>query len=170
MNIHVPYTNLRDDTKAALDLHAIARGHTVTYVDVSGSESAMWEMWRDLWAQGDDIVVVEHDIVIHEEVLPRFEDCPNVWCANPYPYAFGNSDPYHGTGCVRFRAALTVEFPDLWERVGQRKGPKHPQRHWCSLDGWSQLELWPRNYRQCHHTPAVGHVDPTNSHGCLGNF
>lgn len=168
MKIVVPFTNLRDETVEALHRHAA--GHDVHYVHVGDRDEQMWEMWRDLWAAGEDVVVVEHDIVIHERVLPEFEACPEQWCTFGYPYAFGNANPYHGTGCVRFRSELIAAVPDLWDRVAVREGPHHPYKHWCSLDGFSQLELWPLGYSNHRHEPPVGHVDPSNSHGCLGTF
>jgi hypothetical protein len=168
MRIIVPYVTLNPQTVDALDQHA--NGVPVSYIDVSSDDEALWRLWKQIWADQEDTIVVEHDIVIHSRVVPELEECPTPWCTFGYPYPYGNSDPYHGTGCVRFRAALMANEHDLWDRVGARSGPKHPQRHWCSLDGFSHLELWPRGYVQCKHSPPVGHADQSNSHGCMGTF
>ena len=168
MKIVVPYTRLRDETVAALAEHAV--GHSVVFQDVSGSDEAMWEMWAALWREREDVVVVEHDIVVHAAVVPEFAACAEPWCTFAYPYAFGNDNPYHGTGCVRFRGELMEAVPDLWARVAAKDGPHHPPKHWCSLDGFSQLELWQHGFKNHRHEPPVGHVDPSNSHGCLGTF
>lgn len=167
MKIVVPYVDLRDETVEALSAHA--GGHDIHYVDVSDSDAAMWETWQWVWEAREDVLWVEHDIEIHEHVIPQVSECPEPWCTFAYPYAFGNSDPYHGTGCVRVRAELMRAVPDLWRRVAARSGPHHPEKHWCSLDGFMQIELSP-NYVQHKHDPPVGHVDVANSHGCLGTF
>jgi hypothetical protein len=166
LRVICPYTNLKDETKKALKRYA----PQVEFVDVSGSESALWEMWHELWKDCRDTLVVEHDIVIHEDVVASLSACGELWCTYGYPYAFGTGNPYHGTGCVRFRGELMAEFPDLWDLVGKMSGPHHPQKHWCSLDGYSQVTLWAAEYHSHQHDPACKHLDPGNSHGCLGQF
>jgi hypothetical protein len=166
LRVVCPYTNLRKETREALERYA----PQVEFVDVSSDEQALWRLWKEVWADCQDTVFVEHDIVIHEGVIPAFENCKDVWCTFAYPYAFGNNDPYHGTGCVRFRAELMADFPDLWDIVGKMSGPHHPPGHWCSLDGYSQVTLWAAEYHSHQHDPACKHLDPGNSHGCLGQF
>jgi hypothetical protein len=170
VKVIVPYTNLRLETASALEEYGYERGHAMMMRDVSGSEDALWHLWKEAWAEREDFAFVEHDIVIHEGVIPSFEGCHEPWCTFAYPYAYGSGNPYHGTGCVRFRAQLMRDFPTLIDEIGELEGPKHPKRHWCSIDGFMQITLWRRNYRQHHHDPPVGHVDTSNSHGCLGTF
>ena len=48
--------------------------------------------WRELSARWDgtrDLVVIEHDIVIHDRVIPQFAACPAPWCEFPYFYGGG---------------------------------------------------------------------------------
>lgn len=168
VRIIVPYTDLQPETVEAV--RANSHGHAIHYVDVSGGDSEMWETWQWVWRRPEDTLLVEHDIAIHNDVIWQVEACDEPWCTFAYPYNFGNSDPYHGTGCVRFRRELMERVPDLWDRVGLREGPHHPPKHWCSLDGFSQLELGALGYRQCKHEPPVKHLDESNSHGCLGTF
>jgi hypothetical protein len=129
--VYVPYVWIQPETRAALEEHAA--GHEVTFVYVGGSDSAMWEMYDRLWREERQrgFVVVEHDIVIHGDVLPQFERCSERWCTFAYPYAFGNANPYHGTGCVRWSANLIATVPLLWKNVAQRSAENHPQKHWC---------------------------------------
>lgn len=168
MKIICPYTQLHDATVDALSEHAA--GHDVRYVHVGDHDEQLFEVWQDVWAAREDVIWVEHDIKIHAGVIPGFEACEFPWCAFAYPYPYGNSNPYFGTGCARFRGELMAAFPDMIDRVGERFGPHHPPRHWCSIDGFQQLELAGRGYLQHHHHPPVAHLDASNSHGCLGTF
>lgn len=164
MRIYVPYTRLRDETRDALEQHA--SGHEIRYVDVSGGDEAMWEMYAAAWAEGETFAVVEHDIMIHDRVLPAFEQCPSLWCSFAYPYA--HLPAYCGTGCVRFRAELLAAYPELWEHVALCEAPPaHGFRHWCTLDGFSQTQLCQAGFLMCRHMDPVTHLDPSNSHGCL---
>ena len=170
MRVVVPFTRLRAETVAALEMHAV--GHQVEYRDVSKDDEAFWRLWKEIWADGETFAIIEHDIVIHETVLEQFDGCGEPWCTFGYPYEiFKNmSEPYHGTGCTRFRAEVMQAIPDLWDTVAEREGLFHPRRHWCSLDGFSQLELWQAGFHGHRHEPMVGHVDPSISHDCRAGF
>ena len=162
----LPYTEVNEETRAAVAGNTDPR--YVEMVKLERTES-YWELWDRLWRGARDFIIVEHDIVIHEEVLPQFRACREPWCTFGYPYAFGPA-PYHGTGCVRFRAEMMEAVPDLIEAVGRRSGTHHPPRHWCSIDGFMQTELWARGYHGHQHHPPVGHLSTTCSHDCLGTF
>ena len=163
MKIVVPYTRLRDETVEALREHA--DGHDIHFVDVSDHDEQLYELWRDLWAACEDVLVVEHDIRIHSGTLPEFAGCPKPWCSFGYTYAhFG---VYHGTGCVRIRGSLMAQHPRVIIEAGQHDGPKHPPRHWCSLDAYMQHELHRRGIEQHRHEPAVEHLGVGVSHGCV---
>lgn len=131
-----------------------------------GDDDAYWRLLAALWASGDDFAIVEQDIVPHEDVFDEFRACSEPWCTFGYEYFVGGD--YHGSGCVRFRARLTGNEPDLMLAVAQYANDKHPARHWCSLDAFTQHELYRRGYEAHHHHPSVGHLDPTVSHGCIG--
>jgi len=163
MRIVVPYTRLRDETVEAV--RAFSHSHPIHYVYVGDHDEQLFEIWQWIWDAQEDTVVVEHDIVIGPDTITGFEACPELWCAHSYRYSiFGD---YAGTGCVRFRGELMEKTPDLWHRVGLHSGPHHPPRHWCSLDGYAQLELSAYGHRQCKHEPSVTHLDESNSHGCV---
>lgn len=166
MKIVVPHTRarLRDETVEALRAH-MRDSDTVEFVDVSGHDLQLWETWQWAWQAREDVIWVEHDIVIGPDTIPGFEACQDEWCAHGYEYAhFG---VYAGTGCVRFRASLMRAFPDLWDQVGRCAGRKHPPKHWCSLDAFSKVILSQQGYRQHLHEPAVAHLGVGVSHGCL---
>src|ERR1035438_8742777 len=73
-----------------------------------------WEVLRDIWAKGEDFVVIEHDVVCHPDVLAQFDACPEPWCA------FGYSNMCHEEcreawrnqlGATRFRAEGMAKCP-----------------------------------------------------------
>jgi len=161
----VPYTNLRDETRDSVLRYA----PDARFVYL-GDDEAYWRLVSGLWREQRDYIIVEHDIVIHEDAISQFEACPEPWCTFGYPYFLGDA-PYHGTGCVRWRAEAMRAMPDLLEVVGEMSGPHHPQRHWCSLDGFSQATIWARSdFRAHHHDPPVGHTDTAASHTCQATF
>lgn len=172
MRIVVPYVGegLAGETVVALAAHARDGLDRIRFVELTDDE-AYWRLLHELWAEQRDVVLVEQDIVIHEGVLDGFDRCTNPWCTHGYRYEIyaGFSD-YHGAGCVRWRAELMAAHPDLLDVVATRFGPRHPAKHWCSLDAFTQLELQARGVQQCKHQPPVGHTSVTPSHDCAQTF
>lgn len=83
--------------------------------DVSGDPHAYWRLMRDVWADGEAFVVIEHDVVCRPDVIESFESCPCDWGTFPY------SDMCHWEcqeawadmlGCTRFSADLIAAVPD----------------------------------------------------------
>lgn len=76
-----------------------------------------YDYWRELarrWDGSDDLVVIEHDIVIHDQVIPQFAACGSPWCTFPYFYG-PDHDPsrvvYETPGCAKFSADCQRRFP-----------------------------------------------------------
>lgn len=163
MNTVVPYVlgKLRHQTAAAVLKHA----PDARFVPLpAGDDEAYWRLWGDVWASGEDTVVIEQDIVPTAEVFRGFRECPEPWCAHAYEYAsFGL---YAGTGCVRFRGELTRRLPGLIDQAGEMSNDQHPPRHWCTLDQWIQTLLTQHGERMCRHQLLVQHLDTAVSHGC----
>lgn len=133
------------------------------FIDSTDDES-YWRFWSDLWAVGESVIVVEHDIVPSGDALAELVTCDGDWCAQPYPYFVG---AYHGLGCVKFTSELMRQTPNLWERVAGMSDPGHPPKHWCRLDGWSQQVLNQSGLVMCRHQTLVGHGNSDKpSHGC----
>lgn len=115
--IVVPFIKLHPATEAALEPY----GDRVQYVEVS-DYGAYWELFSSLWARGDDFIVIEHDIEPRPDTIESFDACPAWWCTAPYPYrerpgsAWGTEnvvEAWGSLGCVRFRAELIREVPEL---------------------------------------------------------
>lgn len=158
MRVIVPFTNVSEQTREALDGRA-------EYIDVSASPESYFYLLKKLWEDAQDFCIVEQDIVVGPNTIEDFERCPEPWCLSPYPY-IGQAE-YQGLGCMRFRHAFMKVYPDLLEVVGTQEIADHPQKHWCTLDAGVQRELWRRDAPGvCVHNP-VYHLHMSPTHACF---
>jgi hypothetical protein len=108
-----------------------------------------YKLLCELWAAGEAFLVVEHDIEIHEGVLPALETCPEPWCL----YGYGGPTPEHlfigSLGCTRFSAALLTAVPALMTAL--------PVRHWQRLDCEILPALRTAGFEPHVHEPPVLH-------------
>ena len=162
----VPYTRVHPRTRAAL---ARCSRHTV-YRQLAGDLGYV-ELLSRLWAACEALVIVEHDIEIHEQVLPGFEECPEPWCTFPFgrllpgPHSrwdgagWGPGIPLleASLGCVRWSAALMEAEPDLMTEVAAFSVDGKPPGHWQSLDCAIAVILRQRGYAVHVHHPEVLH-------------
>jgi hypothetical protein len=86
---------------------------------------AYWRLLRELWADGESFILIEHDIVVTPLVIDRLTKCTSSpWCTHPYLGA-GWKDGYPkalvqtSLGCVRFDQELILDHPEVWELVGE---------------------------------------------------
>jgi hypothetical protein len=160
-NVIVPHTGrLFPEVTEALE--AIYVGAQL--VDVSGSDTAYFELLRELWAKGESFCLVEHDIVVTPGTISSMNDCGHEWCASKYSYLRGS---YWGLGCTRFRGPLLKRFPDLMDEVGEYDSPGHGRGHWCSLDQALTASLRARRIEWPHIHGEVIHLGGGQpSHGC----
>lgn len=122
----------------------------------SADQEAYWRLLRACWAtsssDGTDLMVVEHDIVIHAAVFTGFALCTSPVCV--FGYWLGASYGY-GLGCVRFRNTLIASQPDALDRVGEIVDDGLPfRRHWKRLD----TRMWRVLGIPCYHEPPVRHL------------
>lgn len=84
------------------------------WVDVSAGLDSYWDALRQIWSKGQDFAIIEHDVVIHGDVVRQFAECPEPWCT------FGYANICHPEcqeawanqlGCTRFRAELIEACP-----------------------------------------------------------
>lgn len=75
------------------------------------------ELWTLCLMAKTDLMVIEGDVVIHDQVFGSFAACDNDYCV--FTYWIGASYGY-GLGCTRFRTRLIQENPDLIRKAGQR--------------------------------------------------
>ena len=159
MRLVVPFTNLRPETRTALD----ASGQAYETVRMHDDDS-YFALLSGLWAAGETFAVVEQDIVIGPGTMPSLQGCAGDWCA--FGYAYMAAGAYYGLGCTRFSAALLARVPDALDRVAVMHDETHRPRHWCRLDSWLSAVLRESGEKRCEHLPPVGHLNRYPSHGC----
>lgn len=146
-------------------LEAATDGFKLRIVDVGHSDTAYYELIRNLWEAGECFCLVEHDIVVNDGVIESFDNCGYEWCVAQYRY-FGALR--WGLGCTRFRRPLLRRFPDLMADVGRREMRGHPPGHWCTLDnGIGDALLIDRSVALPHLHGEVRHLHDRPTHGCV---
>lgn len=158
MRVVVPFTHLSNETAQAL------AGETVEFIDVSGSDTAYFDLLESLWFGTETFAIIEQDIVVAPRTLASFDACSRDYCCAPYPY-FGSAI-YAGLGCVRFRPGIMQRAPNLMDLVALHNYEGHGPKHWCTLDAAMQRELAKRSEPRCLQHAHVGHLHPTPTHGC----
>jgi len=149
-------------------------GWDVTFVDVSGSDEAYFELLARLWANGASFILVEHDIIVRPDSLAELEQCHHPWCSFLVPYV---GRTYAGLSCAKFSAALIARHPDAFQRIAHLQDAQHPPSHWCRIDSHLQAHVLNPGGEEMHvHGPPLVHLrDETAppspwkvgpSHGC----
>jgi hypothetical protein len=168
------YTKTWDEAVEALPSDA-------EQVYVGGGFTDYWEAISSRWGS-DDLMVVEHDIMIHDEVLRQFEECPNVWCTFPY---WKNEWFDNALGCTRFRLEVQQEISpqeiqeeswgSCWECNPHATLPTHDELLdltkwrarvqggeilgcWRHIDGKIIWSMQRHNIKACVHLPTVEHL------------
>jgi len=142
-----PHTSLNAFTKAALDYYVDSPEYSLVY-----TQHGYYDLLYDLWEFQEWFLIVEHDIEIHDDVIPQMEACPEPWCAFPYAGPTdGTGDPllYGSLGCTRFSSALLEAEPDFMAAL--------PVRNWKHLDAEIKPRLMTRGYQVHTHWPVVLH-------------
>lgn len=135
MRIICPYTYIHPPTRKAL------ADYEVDYIKMTGPFS-YYELLKSLWEKPEDVIIVEHDVIIHDKVISEFETCPEVWCGFGYP------NPHTVCiGCSKLTAEHMRQIPDLWDRIFLR--------NWRNLDGHHASLYDKLGLRPHQHTPVV---------------
>lgn len=120
--------------------------------------------WRELmarWDGSDDLVTIEHDVEIHDGVLPAFAACGAAWCAFAYEYspATPGTLATGALGCTRFSTRVQRQFPDIAAQAAAfavANGlPAVPP--WDACDSWLRRALEVEALPACQHEPLVRH-------------
>lgn len=110
-----------------------------------------WECW------GDDLAIVEPDIVIDRSVVAGFHSCPEPYCC--YPYAM-TTNIMPALGCTRFSLPFREQYPNAVREALELPGG-YGAGHFRSVDVCLQRYVLAREYGiQPHvHLPAVTHLN-----------
>jgi hypothetical protein len=167
----VPFTALRSETIVALANSDIP--YEMIARPITDDEGYFWAL-NEAWTPTEEhmvepFIVVEHDIIVRPETLRELRDCPEDWCAAPYPYL--DKPEAWGMGCVKFTDRLIVRNYQIFEQIGKVSDERHPPRHWC----WMDLLIWTAltergEHRHDHPGPPLGHLGHpgkgSSAHGC----
>jgi hypothetical protein len=114
------------------------------------------DYWRTLcsfWERGDDLTVIEHDIMCRPDVVEGFAACPKPWCLHKYSnHDAGDSEAWmNALGCTRFRKEIVLAVPDAVSNI-------EPQwRDWHNLCDGIGENLRAAQFRHHWHEGAVLH-------------
>jgi hypothetical protein len=100
-------SGVRKETLSALE--SFAPG--TEYAEVSGSPYDYRDTLQRYWTGKRPLIVVEQDIVIHDEVIDSFAKCSKPWCTYGFQSSARIGYLYRGLGCTKFSARLQRRFP-----------------------------------------------------------
>lgn len=110
---------------------------------------AYHDLLVELWAADEAFLLVEHDIEIHERVVPEMEACSEPWCTWPYGIGWPPRPVDSALGCTRFSADLITAVPDLMSSL--------PVRDWRRQDCEINPRLRREGFAPHVHVPEVKH-------------
>ena len=118
-------------------------------IDLGNRPDAYHELLCELWAADEAFLIVEHDVEIHERVIPELEACGEAWCAFPYAIGYPPLPIDSSLGCTRFSAEAIRLVPDLMSML--------PVRDWRRQDCEINPRLRTAGLEPHVHLPAVKH-------------
>lgn len=125
----------------------------VRIIDVGHDDYAYGRLLRETWATGLDFAIVEHDIVIREDVVAAFHDCESGYCCFPYAWTTCVGP---ALGCTRFRGEFTARYPGAIDEALEMPTYAGEPGHWKQLD----VYLMRRVLRDQHGEQPCVHLDP----------
>jgi hypothetical protein len=119
------------------------------FIDVSGSPDTYYEAFRALWlAADDDLLLVEHDIVLAPGTVAALETCPEAWCS----CHIGSEERTTGLEayfqCNRWRAWMMAVTPHVVDLLPV-------QRHWGTLDAYLLARMRGRRHVGLNGVPVT---------------
>lgn len=152
MRVVAPFTSFHPLAVAALERYAAGAER----VDVSEHDNAYWRLVSDLWARQETVLLVEHDIEIHADVVDELAACPEPWCA--FGYHIGNGELlFRGLGCTKFTGDLMAAMPGAPLDPGVLGPGQVPATDWRRLDTRVTGQLGIAGYEPHRHGPPVLH-------------
>jgi hypothetical protein len=146
MKIVCPYTRLQWATELTLRIEEV----NTRFVYTGNSDTAYYDLVRELWSQGETFIVVEHDIVIWPGALRVTWECPHPLCVYYAPGPVG----VIGLGCVKYGKDLISSFPSHLDNIDPS------QRSWRMLDKSLTWDLINKGISFHNHEPMVSHLNP----------
>ena len=157
MRIVVPYARLHYLCKGSVEQYAPLSDFIET---PTGDDTAYPTLFADLWGQGEDFLLIEHDVEVHGDVVGALRACPEPWCGFQYqamPVPGPQTFITYGLGCTRYRHGLMEKVPLLAQQVAP---------HWARLDALVRDSLLEAGFDMHVHTPPVTHHHNFYPLGC----
>lgn len=141
MNVYVPFTKLNIHNRVALkNAYYIKMVKDTDYPD-----------WLNkMFLAGNPFIVVEHDVVPHQNAIQNLIKCPHDWCA----FGYSEDDDFYSTGtpyfgCVKFGKKLIEKNRDVWQKM--------ENKIWSLVD--VHFHAYAKRQFTCHqHYPPVKHI------------
>ena len=119
-----------------------------------------WTTYAQHWGT-DDLLIVEQDVIIHADVIPQLEACPEPWCVFPGRHqAQGGGWMKDGLLCNRFRTEFMQAVPVEAVEAIPASCPRcegHNPKCWAHLDGRTREAGEAAGFKIHVHWPSVGH-------------
>ena len=156
MILFCAYSDLRPETRDALIV--FGRNHDLRFEYVGDDDYAYGRALERRWAHGVGFAVVEQDIVIRQDVVDAFDECPEPYCCFPYAWT---TDIGPALGCTRFRSELLSAHPEAMRDAVATPSAYGQPGHWRQIDVYLMRRiLRDRHGLQPHvHLPPVEHLN-----------
>ena len=157
MFVLIAYTSRHVDTIAGAP-------DAAEWVYVGEDPHDYWRVLTEFWSRGEDLMVLEHDVVCRPDVLSGFAACPKPWCLHSYHnHTEQDSENWRNAlGATRFRRELVRAVPDALSRI------KPQYRDWRNLCDAIGDYLRECGYWHHFHSPPVVHHQMRLGHLSIG--
>lgn len=149
-----PFTRGHDKAITALRKYA---PDALTF-NVSNSHEAYYDLLASLWGR-EELIIIEHDIVVDEFTLPSMHQCLNDWCCTPYQMASTELMLYASLGCTKFSPEFQCAVPISEACAVPFYDFRCPSPHcWYALDVQIQRLAANRGFLPCNEHEPVEHI------------
>ncbi len=108
VTVHTPGA-LHPETEAAIEAYREDDAWIIHEIDPA-DEFAYGKILKEHWNAGEDLCIIEPDILIGPETLQSFFECEHDYCCAPYAWT---TDVGPALGCTRFRAGFMAKHPNV---------------------------------------------------------
>jgi hypothetical protein len=156
--MRILYCYTRPHPRSVASIEAFGGPH-VEYVGVLGDLLGYWKAIRERWTGAEALMVIEHDIEIHEGTVRSFLECGQPWCAFAYEMSAPGNWTARALGCTRYSAEAQRMAPaDVIEAVPHSCSRCDGKPGcWAHLDGQIAEALETAGITVHEHRPPVTH-------------
>lgn len=123
------------------------------YIDVSGDNWNYWRLLSRLWSEGEQFMILEHDMLPWPGAIHLAWQCEEPWCV--YPYLIGGRYSTVGHGCVKYGVEILEGAPNAVKNVGRK--------HWSTLDSHTIHAVRKAGFKPHVHQPPIIHLNAKHS-------